>query len=171
MKRTKYLILVMIVGSLLGCNILEYSKNMNSSIFLRQAANSTIFEISLSNLAIQKATNSEVKAFAEIMVADHTNIRKELSILASQKEIPLPDTMDVEKQSVHLSLSQEPGIIFDKKYIDQMLIIHEMDIAKFDSATRYADDKEVREWAAKQLPILRTHKEHTKEMNTITDSL
>lgn len=172
MKVNGFFFLVMGVVSLLGCSIIdEYSKTMPSRRFMDQAISGGIFEISISNLALQKATDGEVKAFAETMISEHTKSNNELKVIASRKEIALPDTMDINKQSTYLSLSQEPGVVFDKKYIDEMVSSHSIMLDKFDSASKFADDGDIRNWASQQIPGLKSHLERAKELDIKTNNL
>jgi predicted outer membrane protein len=58
--------------------------------FVTEAAEAGQAEIAHSQLALQRATNEDVKRFAQRMVDDHTKTNQELMQLASSKGITLP---------------------------------------------------------------------------------
>jgi putative membrane protein len=65
---------------------------MTPQQFAQEAALSGLKEIRLSQMAVQKAQNSEVRQFAEQIVQDHTKINQELTQIAQRKGITLPST-------------------------------------------------------------------------------
>jgi putative membrane protein len=55
--------------------------------FVNQAAQGGMTEVALSKLAEQRASNAQVKSFAQQMVKDHTKANQELTSLAGRKSI------------------------------------------------------------------------------------
>src|SRR6185295_10843016 len=62
--------------------------------FITEVAHGGMMEVQLSRTAVDKATNPDVKQFAQRMIDDHSKANAELSQLASQKGITLPATAD-----------------------------------------------------------------------------
>jgi putative membrane protein len=60
--------------------------------FVMEAAHGGMMEVALGRTAVDKATNSDVKQFAQRMVDDHSKANAELQQLASQKGITLPES-------------------------------------------------------------------------------
>src|SRR5262245_36571918 len=73
--------------------------------FATDAANGGMTEVALSKLALQKATNAQVKDFAAMMVKDHSKANEELMTLAKSKNITLPATLDNDSQKKHDDLA------------------------------------------------------------------
>jgi putative membrane protein len=171
MGRMKFLIMIAAI-TIISCDeddVRVYS--MSSEKFMQQAANSGKYEVTTGSLAVEKASNTEVESFASMMVVDHTTANSELMILAESKGVALPDTFDTEKQAKYSTLTQLSGINFDKRYIDEMVAAHDADVIRFDSAAKFANDEDVRAWAAKQLPILQMHQQHAHHLDTLTNNL
>ena len=58
--------------------------------FIKEAAMGGMAEVELGKLAATKATNAEVKKFAQMMVTDHSKANDELKALAAKKGIAAP---------------------------------------------------------------------------------
>mgnify|MGYP001440913733 CR=1 FL=1 len=131
------------------------------SVFVKEAASSSMMEIQMGEMMMKKATHPRVRAFAEMMVRDHTAASKELKDIAKRKNFRLPETM-MHKHSKHFDhLKKEEGDHedYDKRYIKIMAEGHKDDIDEFEDAAKKAKDADVRAFAAKQLPILKMHRD------------
>jgi putative membrane protein len=134
--------------------------------FMTKSASSSMMEIEASKLAQQKATNPQVKEFANMMVNDHTAASKEMSELATSKNITLPDSMSSDHMDHVRDLRDKTGADFDKAYMDRMLSAHENDVERFEDVAEDAgyEDTEVKAFANKTLPKLRQHHERAKQI-------
>lgn len=95
--------------------------------FIQKAAIANMAEIQLGQLAETRAESPEVKAFAKMMVDDHTKALDELKQAAGTTAIP--STLDKKHQKLHDKLSKLSGAEFDKKYMEAMVDGHK-DVAK-----------------------------------------
>jgi putative membrane protein len=68
--------------------------NSDDRKFIMNAAHGGMMEVKLGHLAVDKATNPDVKQFGQRMVDDHSKANSELMALASQKGITLPASSD-----------------------------------------------------------------------------
>ncbi|MBD1398894.1 DUF4142 domain-containing protein [Pontibacter sp. JH31] len=134
--------------------------------FMTKSASSSMMEIEASKLAQQKATNPQVKEFANMMVNDHTAASKEMRELATSKNITMPDSMSSDHMDHVRDLRDKTGADFDKAYLDRMLSAHENDVERFEDVAEDADyeDAEVKAFASKTLPKLRQHHERAKQI-------
>jgi putative membrane protein len=60
--------------------------------FVQQAALSGLKEVRLGQIAVQKAEDSQVKQFAQLMIQDHSEANRKLTQIAQTKGLPVPDT-------------------------------------------------------------------------------
>lgn len=133
--------------------------------FLEDAAEINIAEIRASNLALEKATSADVKAYAQMMVDGHKKATEELRALAQAKGVKLPDDATLMAKAKTKMLEERSGASFDKHYIEAIGIkAHENAIKRFEKASKDAKDPEVKAWADKMLPDLRTHLEKAKSV-------
>ncbi|NTD97014.1 DUF4142 domain-containing protein [Agrobacterium tumefaciens] len=59
-------------------------------VFIRQAMLSGMKEVQLSGVASEQSTDSKIKAFAMMMINDHSKVNEELKLLAKTKSVSLP---------------------------------------------------------------------------------
>jgi putative membrane protein len=131
------------------------------SVFVAKAAEAGAKEVDLAKLGAAKATNTDVKAFAQRLVQDHTAVNTELAALAKSKDLKIRASAKPQTELAKLS-----GAAFDKAFVALMVKEHEAAIALFEGESRDGRDAEVKEWAAKQLPALREHLTQAKSLKT-----
>jgi putative membrane protein len=123
--------------------------------FVTKAADGGSDEIAVAELAAQKATNSEVKSFAQKLVDDHKMVASELQGIASQKNVKLDKDSDHDR--AYKRLSKKTGSDFDQEFVEHMIDEHEKAIKMFEKAANDAKDTDVRAFAAKHVDHLRDH--------------
>src|SRR5947208_1186951 len=65
-------------------------RTMADTKFMKEAAEGGMAEVALGQLAVEKASSTDVKKFGQRMVDDHGKANDELKQLASQKNVKLP---------------------------------------------------------------------------------
>lgn len=122
-------------------------------------------EIDAGTLAAQKATNADVKSFANQMVSDHGKAGDELKSLASAKGVTLPTQTDDEHKKAIDKLSTTDAKKFDKAYMEQMVKDHEAAAKAFEKTSKDAKDPDLKSWAGKTLPTIQNHLKMAKDIN------
>ncbi|MGI4750252.1 MAG: DUF4142 domain-containing protein [Janthinobacterium lividum] len=125
--------------------------------FSVKAANGGMAEVQIAQLAQQKATSADVKAFAAKMITDHTKANDKLMALAKQKNITLPAALGNDEQKVLDDLSKKTGKDFDKAYVKNMVDDHEKDVKLFSDEAKDAKDADLKSFAGTTLPTLKEH--------------
>jgi putative membrane protein len=126
-------------------------------MFMMKAAQGGKAEVELGQLAKDKASNDQVKQFAQRMVDDHGKAGDELQSLASKKGVTLPTDTDKKEQAEKDRLSKLSGAEFDKAYMEHMLQDHKKDVAEFKRESQMAKDSDLKDWASKTTPTLEDH--------------
>jgi putative membrane protein len=125
--------------------------------FVMDAALAGMAEVEHGKLATGKATNANVKAFGEQMIADHTKAGTELKTLAASKSLTWPVSLDPTHQAIHDNLAKLSGTAFDRAYMQGMVADHQKAVADFTTEANAGKDPEVKAWATKTLPTLQMH--------------
>jgi putative membrane protein len=124
--------------------------------FVSNAGMAGLAEVQMGKLALQKAQNADVKAFAQRMVTDHTQSNTELSNLATAKGLVLPAELAGKHQQGLEHLQSLSGAEFDKAYMQHMVSDHQEAVTLFQNGTT-AGDPDIQAFANKTLPILQQH--------------
>lgn len=136
--------------------------------FAVEVADAGLMEVELGRLASTKASSSEVKSFAQLMVDDHTKANNELKALAQQKNITLPIAMSNERQKKVENFAEKTGSEFDREYIDLMVREHKEAIDEFEDQAEEGNDAELKSWASSKVSTLR---HHLQEAERIQESI
>ena len=132
--------------------------------FLEKAAEGQQIEISLGQLAAQRAVNERVKDFGQQMVEDHKKDSQQVEQLALKGGVQLsPGVSEEHKHKVN-KLSQLSGHAFDRAYIDYILEDHEATVAEFQLRVKTIQDEGIKQWIASTLPTLQTHREKAHQV-------
>jgi putative membrane protein len=134
------------------------------SAFMMTAGGAGVAEVELGRLAVGRASSADVKAFAQMMVDDHTKANGELSGLASQKGVTLPADPPPPAKAAKDHLSTLSGAAFDKAYMDHMVKDHEKAVALFTKEASSGKDGDTKDWASKTLPTLQQHLAKAREV-------
>jgi len=127
--------------------------------FVRQMIMGNHSEIDAGNLAVQKASNEEVKKFGQKMVDDHTMLLNDLTKLADELHIKAPQAASSKDKAMAAKLSAMSGDAFDRAYVKDMVKDHEKDVAEVKKEANSAAIPEVKDAATKALPVIQGHLE------------
>src|SRR5215217_7588964 len=143
--------------------------NDNSSTFLKKAAQGGIAEVSMSQLALKKTGNAEVKEFAEMMIRDHRTANARVETLAKQKKVALPMEASAADKAKEKKLMDLAGAKFDEEYMDENVDAHEKTVKLFKKQAEEGTDKDVKAFAAETLPKLEHHLMMAKQLEDKLD--
>ncbi len=133
--------------------------DQNTMDFIADAVTGGMMEVELGNLALQKATNPQVKDFGKMMVDDHTKINDNLKNIASKNNIDLPASITGNQRKEIDKLSKKSGADFDKAYMNMMVDDHKKDIEEFKKAESKVADNDIKIFITNTLPTLQKHLE------------
>lgn len=124
--------------------------------FAVEAANGGMTEVAASQLAQQKATDSRVKSFADMMVEDHTKVNNDLKSVAASKNITLPAGIGNDAQKDIDDLAKKEGKDFDKAYMKMMVNDHEKTIKLLKKGLDMKDP-DISTFSSRTMPAVQKH--------------
>jgi len=128
--------------------------------FTTKAAGAGDFEIQSSQLALTVSQNADIKAFAQMMIDDHTKAADGLkTAAAAQGGVTLPAAPDADT-TAKLQKLQAAGADFDKLYVQMQTDAHVDAVALFSGYAQNGAAGPLKEFAAKTLPTLQMHYQH-----------
>ena len=125
----------------------------DSAAFAQKAAMGGKKEVEMARFAAGKASNPEVKAYAEQLVKDHTAANNELMSLMKSKNVAAAPEAKAEQEDWR----NQSGMAFDRAFIDHAISEHQSTIAMFEAQSKNGSDPQVKAWATQKLPTLREH--------------
>lgn len=149
----------------------DNNKQEKDAEFLVNAAEINLEGIQLGQLAQQKGETAQVKELGKMMEDAHTKSLNDLTALAKSKMITIPTSSTDNAQDAYQDLNEKSGNDFDKSYVDLMVSDHKDAIETFEDASTDSNDSDIKNWATVSLPGLRTHLNHSVELqNNLTAS-
>ena len=110
--------------------------------FVNKMAMSDMYEIAAAKLAQSRSKNADVKAFAAMMIKDHTKSTADLkkAIADSGQTLTPPADMDQHTKDQIDDLTKKDAKDFDKAYMNDQVDAHQ---GALDTLQRYANDGDV----------------------------
>ena len=127
-------------------------------------------DIDAGKLAASRSTSGDVKAFAQLMVTDHTGVNKSATDLAARLAVtpqdnPTSQSLKSEGDKNLAHLKTLSGAAFDKAYIDREVAYHQQVIDALDKTLiPGATNGELKALLVKVRPAFVAHLEHAKRL-------
>jgi putative membrane protein len=137
---------------------------LGDEYFAMRAYSDGLAEISVSQLAVSRATQPNVREFAERMVRDHTKCNNDIVELARQKGIALPVVLDAVHSAAINRLAAISGSDFDRAYLKAQMCAHMGALHLFGHEARKGEDQQLKAFADKHLATLQDHAKSSFEL-------
>jgi putative membrane protein len=125
--------------------------------FIAEAIRFNKEALELGKLARQNGNYKRIKTFGMVLINDQSKINKKIKILSSVKNIPPQVSNDDVNQDRLTVLKKKSGDDFDKAYIVSINNEYKKEIEIFEAASKNCADPDIKLFAAKTLPRLKTH--------------
>jgi putative membrane protein len=125
--------------------------------FVKKEAAAGRSVVKMAELAVEKASNPEVKALAATLVTDHTGANAELDALATKKGVDVSAVIDPDAAKTFQDLEKLSGTDFDKAFLDAAVKGHKNCVENFEAASKDAADSDLKIWVVKMTPVLKGH--------------
>ena len=134
-------------------------EKISAEEFAKKAGASGATEVEMGKLGAQKATNPEVKAYAQKMVKHHAQSNKELMAAAKSKGVEVPTEPDLLHKGMKEKFeAQAADEDFNHDFMQQMVKDHKATVELYETAANDTTlDPEFRALARKTLPTLQEH--------------
>lgn len=129
----------------------------NDALFVAEAGSANMLQVQLGELAQERGVSPEVKEMAQEMTNAHRQIEQDLQQMAQQGGFVLPDSLGRAHQKVYDEVNKESGIGFDLAYIRRTRQELNTILRRYEDMAEKARVMEVKQFASKQLPLLRQH--------------
>ena len=133
---------------------------------LKDMAPANINEVAAGKIALNKAESSDVKAYAQKMVDDHSAALTKVQTVAEQKGVTLPTEPDAKHKTMAAKLEKQSGAEFDKMYMTNAgTQDHKMVLSTLQSDAKKIKDPDVKALADAHTPVVEEHLKSAQEMS------
>jgi putative membrane protein len=138
--------------------------------FVTAAASTDMFEIQAARLAEKRSKNADVKAFAAMMIHDHTQSTAALkaAIKASGATVSLPTDLPTDKKAKLDELTSAAPADFDKAYMESQVMAHQDALTVMKAYAAGGDTPQIKDFAAKTALVVQMHLD---KASNVRDSL
>jgi putative membrane protein len=121
-------------------------------------AQANIAEIETGKMALKKSSNADVKAFAQMMIDDHTKGLQETRKVAAAKHVTLPTEPDIGHQKLAAELEALSGKRFDEAFAKRAGVAGHANVqASLKKDISAVEDPDVKALAIKLEPTVAHH--------------
>lgn len=133
--------------------------------FIAVAAGSGMYEVEAARLALTRAANPQVRAFAQMLADHHAAGNNELMALVSSKGQRVAPGLPPALQQKVNTLSGLSGDAFDREFIRTTGVQdHLAAVAAFEQGRRSVADRDLAAFIDKTLPVLRSHLQEAQNL-------
>jgi putative membrane protein len=149
-------------GAAVGATSASTLGSHDTAAFVSNASQGDMYEIQAAQIAEKRSKNPDVKAFARLMVKDHTALSNSMKPLAAAAGQTPAAKLDNRRQGFIDHLNSASDADFDKTYIDQQVAAHEEALTLMQGYAKDGPDTGLKAGAAKAVPMVQTHLDKAK---------
>jgi putative membrane protein len=130
--------------------------NASDTTYMQMAHSSDMFEVESSRLALQMSTNQEVRAYAQMMVDDHTRMMNEMMSTGAG-----PANMPMQMTPQHTAMLERVRTAspadFDMIYKREQMMAHQEAVALHRTYAGEGQNPMLKAMAARAVPMVEAH--------------
>jgi putative membrane protein len=142
-----------VIGLVLSA-VPAWAQDLSAEVdFVTRAANSNLFAIEESRLALDRTRAPELKTFARQLLDDHKTAEAELQAAAKGSGATIPTALDQEHQARLKALRGKSGADFDKAYIADQGENHSNALTLYGDYMLWGANEKLHPLAIKMIPV------------------
>jgi len=138
----------------------------STGAFVTGLVTSGMYEIDAGKIASTKATDPAVKAFAKMMVTDHTAMSKEADPAIKASGKPIPTELDERRKGMIDNLNAAKAADFDAAYLSQQEAAHQEALTLLKGYADGGDDAGLKAVATGAIPKVQAHLDKIHEIQS-----
>lgn len=141
---------------------------MSEVEIVRQVTLSNTGEIATSQLALDKATNAEVKQYAQRMIDEHQAAQGQVDSLAvrlgAAAQEQVPDTADQALEQRRTALQGMTGADFDREYMSMQVEMHQATLDMLNRSVNATQNTELKSMLQTMIPAVQSHLDQARQI-------
>jgi putative membrane protein len=136
-----------------------------AAAYMEMAHSSDMFEVESSRMALQMSRSQPVRAFAQMMVTDHTRMMNEMMAMAGPMGMNMASMPMMPKHAAMLQRLQGASAAdFDMMYKREQMMAHEEAVMMHRTYAQNGDNAALRAMAARAVPMVTAHLARTRAL-------
>lgn len=135
----------------------QAAATQNAQAYLFYGGAGDVFEATSSMIALQHSRNPAVRAFATMLIGDHTNLSNSTLATAKSAGVTPPPPVLSPAQMGMISQLIAAGPNIDRVYLQQQVSAHQMAVAMQQGYSSSGDTPALRQAAASAVPVIQPH--------------
>lgn len=142
------------------------AKQSDAADFANKAAAGNAFELAAAGIAQSKASSDDVKAFAAMMLRDHTKSAQDFkaAIASSGQALSPSEAPSPDQQQAMTDIKAAQPADFDKTYMRTQVEAHQKALALFQDYAQNGTVTSLKSFAAQAAPVVQHHLEVAKQI-------
>lgn len=132
--------------------------------FLDREARGISYELAIAQLAVQKATRNDIKAYAQRIIAEHAQEDAMLKQIAQNQGVSLPAGMTHDEQTRFADLQGLQGAAFDRAYVAEMVRASAEDERDLTEGAQGSHDLGIRAYANRFGAVAAEHEHAARQL-------
>lgn len=125
--------------------------------WMASAHQGNLAEIAAGEAAVAQATTEDVRHHGQMLIDDHTALDADLTALASELGVTLPDAPTAEQQATLESVKSRSGEAFDTAWVESQITAHRQTLAAGEQEVEQGSEQSVKDAAAAAAPVVQKH--------------
>jgi putative membrane protein len=138
----------------------------DTAAFVSNASQSDMYEIQAAKIAQARTKNPDLRAFAKMMIKDHTATMAAMGPLVKAAGQTPADKLDNRRSGFIDHLNKASDADFDKVYVDQQVAAHAEALDLMTGYAKDGSDAGLKAGAAKTAPKVQMHLDKIKAMQS-----
>jgi putative membrane protein len=116
-----------------------------------------LYEVQASELALERARNPQVRAYAETLIRDHRRLSNEAMSAAAAQQVDVAAPTQPDQRRRELLQELRNANDFDGDYIEQQVEAHNNTLNLLRDFARNGDNETFKAWAGRAAPMIENH--------------
>jgi putative membrane protein len=120
--------------------------------------------VMMAKLGTEKASNADVKRFAQEMADSSRKLNEDVKPMMKAQGVDAPTALAARRQGSYDALTKMSGPDFDRAFVTEMASSCSNDVMMLQRASMMARDEDVKAWATKTLPDAQAHEQAARDL-------
>jgi putative membrane protein len=126
-------------------------------MFVIRELQSSMAEVQLGQLTLQKTNNEQMKQFAQKMIDDHSKLGDQMKTFAQQIGVDIPTQVSKKDKETMAKLQALSGTEYEQAYIKATMKDHKKDLSEFQMEASTGQDQAVKDAASQLSQVIEQH--------------